>query len=591
MRVGVSAIVLFLAFPAAALAQDAGVPSALEAGTPLAAPPDADAGAGADAGADADADADAGADAGPRPDQDHDQIPDAEDAVPDAGTAAAVDAGADAGPPHALRPPSDWTFEMHGEAEARFDAMSDIPLRALPTEPGTGKLGQNGWAETWLRLRAEGGYRPAQLKLIAQADFLSGVLAGDHAVGIYPSRWRRDRYVGIGGDAACTSELHCNREFSGIGLRQLYLEWQGDFGVLRAGQQTFHWGLGIVANDGEHAPVFGDYRFGHLVERILWAFQPLGRRTPFFVAVAGDLVFDDGLADLRRGDVAWQGVLSAFWQEGEHGERQIGGFAAYRDQTNSGGDWLKVGIFDLFARWDFAEPTGGRAFVAAEAAAIFGQESLTRTLTRPHDDVRQGLAAIQLGRRSEMVDATLELGYTSGDANTEDGVQSRATMDADHRVGLILFPEVMNWMSARAVAYGIAPSIVGRPAPGTQLVPTDGGVAGSIYVFPHLVLRPISWLEIRLGGVLGRTTSDNVDPVEQRLASRTVNYRGGDSRQRDLGVELDAAVLATVGLRDGLKFVGGVEGGLFFPGQAFADASGHVMDDVGLVRLRAGLRW
>lgn len=515
------------------------------------------------------------------------------DAGVDGGVDAAVDGGADAGVDGGdagsaqTRPPN-WYLDVHGELEGRFNAMSWLPLRELPGEPGTGELGQNGWMETWVRMRAEGGYRPAKLKAIATADFLSGVLAGDHAIGVYPSRWRRDRFVGLGATGGCTDELSCQRESPGVTLRQAYLEWETDVGVLRVGQQAFHAGMGLVANDGDHRPIFGDYRYGDLVERVLFAVQPLGRTTPFFVAAAGDLVFDDGLADLRRGDVAWQAVLAAFYQEGN---RSAGGFVAYRDQRSPAGDFLRAAIFDLNFRWDSPEPTGGRVFAAAEGAIVIGDESLTHTIARPSDRVRQGLFAVQLGRTSDAVDATLEGGWSSGDANTEDGVQTRATMDGDHRVGLILFPEVLNWMSARAVAYGVSPWLVGRPAPGSELVPTDGGVAGALYLFPYLVLHITPWLEAHVGGVVARTSVDNVDPVQQRLTSRSVNWRGGSALARDLGLELDASIVATTEVRPGLKFVGGIEGGIFFPGHAFADATGAVMDDIGLVRLRFGLRW
>ena len=33
------------------------------------------------------------------------------------------------------------------------------------------------------------------------------------------------------------------------------------------------------------------------------------------------------------------------------------------------------------------------------------------------------------------------------------------------------------------------------------------------------------------------------------------------------------------------------EGGVFFPGHAFDDASGETMSDVGLLQLRAGMSW
>ncbi len=490
---------------------------------------------------------------------------------------------------------------VHGEWELRFDALSNLPLTALPREPGTDSLGQNLWASMWIRLRGELGLRP-YLKLVGQFDLLSGVLFGDTAVGIAPSSWRRDRRIGFGPDASCGGEAGCERLYPGIELRTLYLEWLSRAGALRVGQQGFSWGLGIVANDGDHRPVFGDYHQGDAVERIAYGLKPLGPRHPLTLAAAADVVYDDGTFDLRQGDTMYQGVLSAFWQASppsadEAGtspvsrERTVGAFVAYRNGTDRDDDVLKVGVVDLFARWDVPEVSGGRLFAAFEGAYTFGTTSLARTIYRSRERVAQLQWAAQLGRTNAHLDVVVEAGYSSGDSNTEDGVQRRATMDADHRVGLVLFPEVLNWMTARAVASANSSVIVGRPARGSDLVPTNGGVAGAMYLFPYIVWRPKAWIEARLGAVVARTTSPNVDVVAQRLYSVSRNWRGGDPAFRDLGLELDGAVLLSTELRDDMTLTGGVEGGVFFPGQAFADAGGSVMQNIGLVRARVGLRW
>jgi hypothetical protein len=490
---------------------------------------------------------------------------------------------------------------VHGEWQFRFDGLTDLPLSPLPREPGTDALGQNLWASQWIRLRGELGLRP-YLKLVARFDLLSGVLFGDTAVGIAPSAWRRDRLIGFGGDASCATEASCERSYPGIELRTLYLEWVTRAGALRIGQQAFSWGLGIVANDGDHRPVFGDYHLGDLVERVGYGLKPLGPRHPFTIAAAADLIYDDGTFDLRQGDAMYQGTLSAYWQEEPpsaaalgtspvHRERMLGAFVAYRNGVDRGDDVLKIGIVDVFARWDIPEVSGGRLFAAFEGAYIFGTTSLARTIYRDRERVAQLQWAAQLGRTNAHLDIVFEAGYSSGDSNTEDGVQRRATMDGDHRVGLILFPEVMNWMTARAVASATSALIAGRPARGADLVPTNGGVAGAMYLFPYIVWRPKAWIEARLGAVVARTTSPNVDVVGQRLYSLTRNWRGGDPAFRDLGLELDAAVLLSTELRDAVTLTGGLEGGVFFPGQAFADADGAVMQDIGLVRARVGLKW
>jgi hypothetical protein len=68
-----------------------------------------------------------------------------------------------------------------------------------------------------------------------------------------------------------------------------------------------------------------------------------------------------------------------------------------------------------------------------------------------------------------------------------------------------------------------------------------------------------------------------------------VNYRGGRAENRDLGLELDAAILAEYELARGIRVQGGIEGGYFLPGRAFDDESGVAMDSMGLLRLRFGM--
>ncbi len=477
--------------------------------------------------------------------------------------------------------------------------MSDIPLQAAGPraagEPAVGpNLGQNWFAEQWLRAgfsmtladhRDENHHPVPFLTLFGQMDMLWGVAFGELAHGTIPAAYPRDQYG-----------------YPGIRFRQLYLEWRSPIGLFRVGQMTFSWGLGIVANDGQTPQPFGDYRFGSLVRRALFATRPLGESTPFTVALAGDWVAWDLVADAQRpclrptpdpypgasacGDTAFQGVLAAFYGEGDD---QVGGYVAYRTQHDYQNAFLDVFALDLFARWHFAEPTGGRFFFAIEAAYFRGATSLTRTATRARTDVEQFLGAIQLGRRHQQIDLVFEGGYASGDSNTEDGAERRGTFNPDHRVGLVLFPEVIAMQTARAAFLAQDPDTFGRAQPGATLIPTNGGVSGAFYLFPYMIWRPIEWLDVRIGGVLAWTAADNVDPYRQRAESRSVNYRGGDPGRHDLGLELDAGLRAHWPLTDWLQLQLGLEGGILFPGRAFDDDRGQTMGDVGMARLRLGL--
>ena len=460
------------------------------------------------------------------------------------------------------------TFKLGGEYQFRLNAMSTVPLRLLPGAAET--LGQNLWAEQWLRLRANLQIVPG-LHIIGQADALNGVAFGDLAIGVEPEIRQRDEYG-----------------YPGLRFRYLYLEWTSKIGILRAGQMGFSWGLGMVANDGDTPPVFGDYRYGDLVRRLLFAFLPAGDSVPLVVAVSGDWIASDSLADFqRRDELAFQGVLAAYY--GDEVDR-VGIFGAYRWQENALDDTLSAAFVDVFARWG-KTIDGARYYAAAEGAYARGTTTYARTVERPEQDVEQLLGIVQLGRTQKHLDLVLEAGYASGDSNGEDAIQRRGTIDPDHRVGLVLFPEVISAFTARSAALAQDPGLSGRPARGSELLPSNGGVSGAAYLFPYGIWRPLDWLDVRLGAVLATATADFVDPYAQRALSRSQNFLGGSTASRLLGFEVDGAVLAHYKLADELVLTGGLEGGVLFPGGAFENAAGETPGAIGLVRLRLGIRY
>lgn len=481
-------------------------------------------------------------------------------------------AAAQTNAPAAAPPRGGVVVRLGGEYRLRLNMMDDIPLRPLPRTDAaaTGRLGQNLWGEQWLRLRGNVSVG-ANLRFVAQADAIHGVAFGDLAQGVLPEARIRSEYG-----------------YPGVRLRFLYLDWETPIGLLRVGQMGFSWGLGMVANDGDTPTVFGDYLYGDLVRRVMLATRPLGRDVPFTVAVGGDWVVRDQIADYdRRDELAFQGILAVAYGDGED---RVGAYGVYRWQENTLSDTLDAIFVDVFARWGFRRGAA-RYYAGVEAAYATGSTTYARTVERPEQSIQQLMAVLQLGRLSPKLDVVLEAGYASGDSNTEDAVQGRATIDPDHRVGLILFPEVMASQSARSAYIAQDPSIGARPPRGSELLPTNGGVSGAAYLFPYAIFRPTSWLELRVGGVFAWASADVVDPYVQRAYSRSENFRGGSSAARDLGVEVDGAVLLHRAIAENLVLSGGVEGGVFVAGGAFDDAAGQSMGPLGLVRFRVGLRY
>jgi hypothetical protein len=513
--------------------------------------------------------------------------------------------------------PDAFRFILHGEHQIRYQAQRSFPLVATASDinrkPGLtdDSIGQNQFVSHWLRVTPRLQIRDT-LELVGQVDVLTGVLFGELAHGTSADTTPRDDYNGFGN----------------IQPRYLYAQYKLPFGVFRIGQQPNHWGMGILANDGDHPSIFGDYRYGSLSERILFATRPGGADSDFLIAIAGDVVYRDQTARLTRGQQALQGVLAALY---EHEYNRVGIFSTLRHQTNdktSGSDLFpytdKIDALAVDVHGRVATPIPGHdafVFAEAEAAYIAGSTNVLRTADQAFDGSKTsirsygGAAVIGMVHRSYAtgrwsdVDGTsnekreasakaeslhylgrpsargvpygdlvaqLEVGYASGDADPYDGTTRRFVFDPNHKVGLILFDEVMRFQTARSATAATDPLLTNanRPTPGVDLLPSNGGVFGAQYVNPTFIVRPRHFLDLKAGMVIAQTTTELVDPYRLATQGSYVNYRGGDRHKKDLGVELDGGIEGRFPLDYDLKAVLGAQAGVLFPGSAFENADG-----------------
>lgn len=501
--------------------------------------------------------------------------------------------------------PEKLSFSARGEYQLRYRAASDLALEAPLSDRGANKLGQNHYLYHWLRFTPRLQFRDT-LALVAQIDVPRGMVAGDTTQHVDQVRdaWTEPNWL----------EVH---------PRQLYLEWASPVGLFRVGQQASHWGMGILANDGDHPTLFGDYQRGSLVERLLYAVTPLGKGTPLVVALAGDIVFEDNTADLlgddvkdhpRNGDLAAQAIGAIAYRTKSW---ELGVYGVYRNQQREAmstgaltpfTERLEVGAFDVTGKFNHPLPSG-RAWVygQAEAALLFGSTTYVRGAYRagldpqkpaPAEEIRSYGAVARVGfvrearegnlRWGDFV-AELEWGYASGDADPNDGITKRFTMDPNHNVGLVLFDHVLAWKTARAATIAQDPSIVARPTPGLDLLPSRGGVFGATYLNPRIIVRPRPWLDLEGGVLIAQTTADLVDPYQAGALGDFANYEGGDPRRHDLGVELDLGFTTRIVFRQGTTIELGAEGGVLFPGHAFDDRAGRGLQNQYLANTKIGV--
>lgn len=489
--------------------------------------------------------------------------------------------------------PEQLRVQLHGEYQVRGTLLSDLALRPFGNDPSTSKLGQTARVEHWLRFTPRVSYRDT-LTLIGQLDVPTGFFAGQETQHV---------------DSA--ERPYDERQPLGIEPRWLYLEYLSPIGLFRVGQQPSHWGMGMLANDGDHPSLFGDYHGGSITERIAFATKPAGKESPFTVAVAGDLVFKDQTADLTGDDQAFQGVLAAFYAD-KH-DNMLGFYGVYRHQRRTReslagrefDETLRVWALDSSGRFNAKIPgINGHVFGEYEIAYLLGDTSYVRTISQTRNNDREDIRALGAAARLGAVTtsgsgdqrwgnfvASLEWGWTSGDANPNDGVSRRFRFDPNHNVGLILFDEVLAWKTARAASIAEDPGLTARPPAGSDFLPSNGAVFGATYLNPTVVFRPTRPLDLKLGAVIAQTTADFVDPVQVATDGKYRNYDGGDPRSHDLGVELDLGVEYRLALDYDMKLELGAQAGAFFPGNAFADAAGDKLGKQYLAALRLGLQY
>ncbi|HEY8079901.1 MAG TPA: hypothetical protein VIF62_37475 [Labilithrix sp.] len=522
--------------------------------------------------------------------------------------------------------PDGYRFVIHGEYQIRYQAQKSFVLdssaSAIASHPGlvADSLGQNQIVTHWLRMTPRLQLRD-DVELVAQADILTGMVFGERAHDTSADESPRNDYDG----------------FSNVQPRYLYVQYKLPVGIVRIGQQPNHWGMGILANDGDHPSLFGDYRYGSLSDRILFATKPGGKDSDFYVALAGDLVFRDPTAQLVKGEHAFQGVLAAFW---EHAQNTVGVFSTVRHQENdksSGSslysytDSIDAVAIDLHGK--VVVPVPGEdsfAFAEAEAAYILGSTNLLRTNEQALDGTKTqirswgGAAIVGVAHRAHAkgfwcdkdgdpkytsarylghaedsgvpygdVVAQVEVGYASGDADPLDGTQRRFVFDPNHKVGLLLFDEVMRWQTSRAATAAVDPLLTNtqRPTPGVDLLPSNGGVYGAQYVNPTFIYRPRHRFDLKSGMVIAQSTADVVDPYRLATTGNYVNYRGGDPKKKDLGVEVDGGFEARFPLEYDILLQLGAQAGVLFPGGALEDPNGIRMPVQWLAMGRLGIQY
>lgn len=361
-----------------------------------------------------------------------------------------------------------------------------------------------------------------------------------------------------------------------------------------AGWMTSHWGMGLVANDGDHgwAPgnaQFADPRGGDRVLRAQLATGPLGD-VGFAAAVGGDILSDDVITRddvLLEGDHARQIAAAVMIGQGKaHG---AGFYAVFRHQEALDGSATDVRVFDLTARTRFGIGGGAELSFEAEGAVVTGTTELAPTTTFEEHDVLQAGAAVRAALDAGAFGTVIDVFLASGDQNLDDVEQNAFKADPNFEMGLVLFHEVLAAQTARGVATASDLTLVGFPSEDVDRIATRGSASDTVAVFPKLRVRPIDGLEAYGGILFAWAAVPLVDPFNTRIGGGTPRNALDGGPGNYLGTELDLGARYRLNA-GGFDATVGAEFGTLRPGSALTRARFVSMEAVHLGRLMLNVR-
>ena len=365
-----------------------------------------------------------------------------------------------------------------------------------------------------------------------------------------------------------------------IALRKANLKFRFSNAIFfAAGWQTSHWGMGLVANDGDHgwepgSARFSDPREGDHPIRLAFGTGPL-TDAQVVISVAGDFVDNDLLSDddvVLEGDTATQavGVLSI-------GDRLptekpdawgFGVYGALRRQDAPDGDETRVVVADVAGHGRLTFDDVVIAF-QGEAVHVRGDTELAPNFTFRERTVWQFATALRASVDQPIFGAVVDFVYASGDRNLDDDQLNAFRADPNFEMGLLMFRHVLTAQTARAAFTAGDPALVGVPSEDLERVPTRGSVTNTIAAFPRLRVRPLDGFEIYGGPLFGLAAQPIADPLETRVRGGFASTAFGDEQAQELGVELDLGLRYRLNI-GGAEVTMGAEGGVLFPGQALA---------------------
>lgn len=551
----------------------------------------------------------------------------------------AVEAAPDYPGIHDSRPPLVQTaggFVFDLAVDYQFSLIYINPISLNDVRAGDVFYGMQRGRTHWLMAYED------KVMLHTQVDLLDGVLFGDNGLvygespfpneGIHtgarsPNNAGLDVNLIEGGDPNKSSDYAYGlKELEPIKLRRLWAEGNIIAGMLKVGRMPATEGRGILQNDGDNnLNRFGDSGSGDSTDRIQFGTKPIQMAKAL---ISGDFEAADSRPD--RGFVlglAYDHMVNDLVQYTGDDTKQLGFSLIYKlpefDASGiPGGDLkasfsfghrfaddidlaLNILIFEIsfgIENFHFESQAG---VLVGKTKEISNAQSLFRTTGRGStamvQDIRSwGLLAIadyDIGP----VTLTLEFDYASGDDDPRaDSDLTQFYFAQDTKVGLLLFPQVLAYETARSAAAAeyfinqseIPLTVETNANPSSQL-DSGGGFNNAIALFPQVTWHITDQLFLRAGVLCAWADKPVIDPYEtlhyydgDDIEDDEVNFNGGKPGKY-YGTEFDLRFSAKL-WKD--HFLFDLEGAILLPGDALEDANNDAVTS-GLIQGRLTFRY
>ena len=324
---------------------------------------------------------------------------------------------------------------------------------------------------------------------------------------------------------------------------EFYLQKKGETWGYALGIQSFQWGLGILSNDGNQQPTWGDAQQGNHYIRgsIDFAVGTIGRG---FVAL--DSIVRDDNVSIYTDDRAQQVIAGLM---GKKSNSSFGILVGHRWQKDRpeiyhplSPTFVRAIPIDFYGKTQISEKLKSEVeltHIRGTTNRIYSEQ------TRGEDSLIRswgGLLRIEVKEKKKngayFNTNLFEIGFASGDANPTDNVSTTFYLHSNYNPGLLLFEQVLPMMSVNSLNRLTDKDLIGQQSPGLRYGIQQGNVSNAFFVHYQDDYKIISDLYLRTGFVWVRSMTPITDPfVTAMNGGYPVGYGNIKNPKNDMGTE------------------------------------------------------